>query len=138
MFREHDLTASRSASTSAFLRPLEARSAMWGEVRDRKDRVIVRNLNLQLQRKKKFSSTLLGFLKSEIHSVMFGSLQPHGLYSPWNSPDQNTGVSSLYLLQGIFPTQGSNPGLPHCRWFLRVPQLSSVLLLSHVRLFATP
>ena len=27
---------------------------------------------------------------------------------------QNTGVGSLSLLQGIFPTQGSNPGLPHC------------------------
>ena len=34
---------------------------------------------------------------------------------PWNSPGQNTGVGSLSLLQGIFPTQGSNPGLPHCR-----------------------
>ena len=37
---------------------------------------------------------------------------PHGLYSPWNSPDQNNGVGSLSLLQGIFPTQGYNPGLP--------------------------
>ena len=36
-------------------------------------------------------------------------------YSPWNSPSQNTGVGSLSLLQGIFPTQGLNPGLPHCR-----------------------
>ena len=35
----------------------------------------------------------------------------HGLYSSWNSPGQNTGVGSLSLLQGIFPTQGSNPGL---------------------------
>ena len=35
--------------------------------------------------------------------------------SPWNSPGQNTGVGSLSLLQGIFPTQGLNPGLPHCR-----------------------
>ena len=41
-----------------------------------------------------------------------------GLYSPRNSPDQNTGVGSLSLLQGIFPTQGSNPGLPHCRQIL--------------------
>ena len=49
---------------------------------------------------------------------MSDSLQPHGLYSPWNSPAQNTRVSSLSLLQGIFPTQGSNPGLPHCRWIL--------------------
>ena len=46
---------------------------------------------------------------------MSNSLQPHGLYSPWNSPDQNTGMGSLSLLQGIFPTQGSKPGLPHCR-----------------------
>jgi len=38
--------------------------------------------------------------------------------SPWNSPSQNTGVSSLSLLQGIFPTQGLNPGLPHCRQIL--------------------
>jgi len=37
---------------------------------------------------------------------------------PWNSPCQNTGVGSLSLLQGTFPTQGSNPGLPHCRWIL--------------------
>ena len=43
---------------------------------------------------------------------------PHGLYSPWNSPGQNTGVGSLSLLQGIFPTQGLNPGLPHCRQIL--------------------
>ena len=34
---------------------------------------------------------------------------PHGLYSPWISPGQNTGVDSLSLLQGTFPTQGSNP-----------------------------
>ena len=46
------------------------------------------------------------------------SLRPHGQYSPWNSPGQNTGVDSLSLLQGIFPTQGLNPGLPHCRWIL--------------------
>ena len=45
--------------------------------------------------------------------VVSDSLWPHGLYSPWNSPGQNTGVGSLSLLQGILPTQGSNPGLPH-------------------------
>ena len=49
---------------------------------------------------------------------MSDSLQPHGLYSPWNSPGQKTGVGSLPLLQEIFPTQGSNPGLLHCRWIL--------------------
>ena len=51
-------------------------------------------------------------------SQLSDSLRPHRLYSPWNSPGQNTGVGSLSLLQGIFPTQGSKPGLPHCRWIL--------------------
>ena len=37
---------------------------------------------------------------------------PHELYSPWNSLGQDTGVGSPSLLQGIFPTQGSNSG-PH-------------------------
>ena len=46
------------------------------------------------------------------------SLQPHGLYISWNSPGQSTGVGSLSLLQGIFQTQGSNPGILHCRWIL--------------------
>ena len=40
------------------------------------------------------------------------------IHSPWNSPVQNIGVDSLSLLQGIFSTQGSNPGLPHCRKIL--------------------
>ena len=55
---------------------------------------------------------------SESHSVMSDSLRPHGLCSPLNFPDQNTEMGSLSLLQGISPTQGSNPGLPHCRWIL--------------------
>ena len=49
---------------------------------------------------------------------MSESLRPHGLYNPWNSPGQNTGVGSRSVLQGIFPTQGLNPGFPHCRWIL--------------------
>ena len=49
---------------------------------------------------------------------MSDSLRPHRVYSPWNSPGQNTGVGSCSLLQGIFPTQGSNPGLPHYRRIL--------------------
>ena len=44
--------------------------------------------------------------------VTSDSLWPHRLYSPWSPPGQNTGVGSLSLLQGIFLTQGSNPGLP--------------------------
>ena len=50
--------------------------------------------------------------------IMSNSLRLCGLYSPWSSPGENTGVGSLSLLQGIFLTQGSKPGLPHCRWFL--------------------
>ena len=56
--------------------------------------------------------------ESESHSVLSDSLRLHGLYSSWNSPGQNTGVGSLFLLQGIFPTQESNSGLPHCRQIL--------------------
>ena len=56
--------------------------------------------------------------KRKSHSVVSDSLQPHGLYRPWNSPGRNIGMSSLSLLQEFFPTQGSNPGLPHCRWLL--------------------
>ena len=55
---------------------------------------------------------------SESHSVLSDSLRPHGLYSPWISPGQDTGVGSHSLLQGIFLTQGLNPGLLHCRWIL--------------------
>ena len=46
------------------------------------------------------------------------SLRPHGLYSPWNSPGQNTGVGNLFLLQGIFPNQELNLDLLHCRQIL--------------------
>ena len=49
---------------------------------------------------------------------MSDSLQPHVLYSPWNSPGQNTGVGSLSILHGIFPTQGLTPGLLHCKRIL--------------------
>ena len=50
-------------------------------------------------------------VKSESNSVVSDSLRAHGLYSPWNSSGQNTGVDSLSFLQGIFPTQGLDPGL---------------------------
>ena len=56
--------------------------------------------------------------ESESCSVMSNSLQPHGLDSAWNSPGQNTGMGNHSLLQGIFSTQGSNPGLPHYRQIL--------------------
>ena len=59
-----------------------------------------------------------GMKKVKVAQSCLESLRPHGLDSPWNSPDQDTGVSSLSLLQGIFLTQGSNPGLLHCRQIL--------------------
>ena len=54
---------------------------------------------------------------------MSNSLQPHGPWPtrplcPWNSSGKNTGEGSYSLLQGIFLTQGSNPGPLHCRQIL--------------------
>ena len=56
-------------------------------------------------------------------SVSSNSLWPHGqqptrLLCLWDSPGKNTGVGCQFLLQGIFPTQGLNPGFPHCRQIL--------------------
>ena len=51
-------------------------------------------------------------VKSESRSVVSSSLRPRGLYSPWTSPGQNTGVGSLFLLQWIFPTQKYELGSP--------------------------
>ena len=56
--------------------------------------------------------------ETESRSVVSNSLWPHGLQSSWNSSGQNIGVGSFSLLQRVFPTQGSNPGLLHCRWIL--------------------
>ena len=91
---------------------------------------------------------------------MSDSLWPHGPYSPWNSPDQNTGVGSLSLLQGVFPIQELNWGLLHCRQIIYQlsyqgsPQFSQpitpkklaeksiqyllLLSLSHIWLLVTP
>ena len=67
--------------------------------------------------------------ESESHSVVSDFLR---LYSPWNSLGQNTGVGSLSLLQGIFPTQGSNPSLLHCRQILyQLSQKGSLIYAKH-------
>ena len=47
------------------------------------------------------SSTLPCFQESESHLVVSDSLQPHGLYSPWNSPGQNTEVDSFSFFRGF-------------------------------------
>ena len=62
----------------------------------------------------------VGLMGQVSHSVLSDSLWSHGLYltrllCPWNSPSKNTGVGCHFLLQGTFLTQGSNPGLLHCR-----------------------
>ena len=66
--------------------------------------------------------------ESESCSVMSNSLPPHGLYSPWNSPGQNTGVGCPALLQGVFPAQGSNRGLPHCRQIWATTETQSICI----------
>ena len=58
-------------------------------------------------------------------SVVSNSLQPHGLQPtrllrPWNFPGKSTGVGCHFLLQRTFLTQGSKPGLPHCRQMLTI------------------
>ena len=68
--------------------------------------------------------------KESESEVMSYSLRPHGLQPtripiPSDFPGKNTAMGSQFLLQGIFPTQGSNPGLPHCRQML--------YHLSHIR-----
>ena len=75
--------------------------------------------------------------------VLSDSLRPHGLYPaglfrPWNFPGKTAGVGSHSLFQGIFLTQGSDPGLLHYWQILYC--LSHQLLFSHccVWLFATP
>ena len=67
---------------------------------------------------KRCSTSLITDSESESCSVVSDSLWPHRLFSSWNSPAQNTRVGSLSLLQEIFPTRGSNPGLLHCRQIL--------------------
>ena len=67
---------------------------------------------------------LIGIICYESESeVMSNSLRPHGLQPtrflcPWDFLGKNTGVGCHFLLQEIFPTQGLNPGLPHCRQML--------------------
>ena len=74
---------------------------------------------------------LLGKMSLCLEFRSFGRLDPklcltletpwtvaHHAPCPWDFPDKNTGVGCHFLLQGIFLTQGSNPGLLHCRWIL--------------------
>ena len=62
-----------------------------------------------------FPSPMHGSEKWKLLSLVWLFVDPTG---PWNSPGQNLRVGGRSLLQGIFPTQGSNPCLPHCKWIL--------------------
>ena len=68
---------------------------------------------------------------SESPSVMSNPLQPHGLYSPWNSPYQNSGLA--FPPPGDLPNQGSNPGLLHHRRILYQLSHRAVPNYSHLR-----
>ena len=77
---------------------------------------------------------------------MSNSLRPHGLQParllcPWDFTGNNTGVGCHFLLQVIFPTQGSNPGLLHCRQMLlpsETPGKSLILPKAIYRFNAIP
>ena len=62
-----------------------------------------------------FSDWLIEISESKSHSIVSNLFATPWTIQSKNYPGQNTGVGCLSLLQGIFPTQGSNPGLPHCR-----------------------
>ena len=66
---------------------------------------------------------------SESRSVMSDSLWPHGLYNPWNSPGQNTGVSYLSLSPGDFPDPGIEPGSPALHEYSLPTELSGKPML---------
>ena len=77
-------------------------------------------------------------MKGKVAQSCLTLCDPKGHSSPWNSPGQNTGVGSLSLLQGIFLTQGLNPGLQHCRWIIyQLNYKGSPRILEWVALFSS-
>ena len=96
---------------SSASRPLEGNEAVWRLSGPGGAPAPEFGLGGFLVQSRAFSTLSLGL---KVKVAQSDSLRPHGLYSPRNSPGLNTRVGSLSLFQGIFPTQGSNPGLPHC------------------------
>ena len=99
--------------------------------------------SLQWKRNKQKKNTHTHILS---HSVVSDSLRPHGLQHAGSSvygdsPSKNTRVGCPALLQGIFPTQGLNPVLPHCRWILyhishhRSPSAHIYIYLNHFAIY---
>ena len=138
--------------------PKPASPITWKPCGTEKDEAEIRVMHLQTKEIPRYTNIYI--YESESCSVMSNSLWSHELYHtrllcPWNSPGQNTGVGICSLLQGIFPTQGPNPGFPHCRWILyhlsyqwspiyvcvcvcKHERKWNCYLLSHVWLFGTP
>ena len=92
----------------------------WPQPADRSGRYRINSCSLHLKDHVCWCSKTFFFTtsESEIRSVMSDSLQPmdytiHGILQA-----RTLEWEAVPLLQGIFPTQGSNPGLPHCRWIL--------------------
>ena len=74
--------------------------------------------NMEIPLKTRNKSTICLVSKSSATLCDPMDCSPPGSSVRGDSPGKNTEVSCHALLQGIFPTQGSNPGLPHCRWIL--------------------
>ena len=100
----------------------ELRSHMPHVEAKKKKKVYIKGDFFKTTNPDKYTSRKLAS-ESVSRSVLSNSLQLHGLQPtrllcPRDSPGKHTGVHCHALLQGIFPTQGLNPGLPHCRQVL--------------------
>jgi len=82
------------------------------------------------------TETVLNWAESELNFLPPHGLQPARLLCPWDSPVKNAGMGCHFLLQGIFPTQGSNPRLLCYRqvlnhWATQEPPNSLWVSLNH-------
>ena len=88
----------------------------WKEVKDKREKKRKVHLNAKFQRiaSKEKKVKLL----SRVRLFATPWTVVYQLLCPWDFPGKNTGLGCHFLLQGIFPAQGSNLGLPHCRQIL--------------------
>ena len=89
-------------------------TAVWRDATERSDAVPTFQSHSGLRERRQVGSAKALESKVKVKVTQSCLTLCNTMDSPWSSPGQNTGVGSLSLLQGIFPTQGSNPGLPHC------------------------
>ena len=88
------------------------------------------NSPLAVNSLKYFVSIVMGVLSRSAGPTLCDPMDcsPPGSFVLGDSPGKNTGVGCHVLLQGIFPTQELNPGLPHCRWILYLLTTREVLV----------